>query len=131
MKSLFGNRVKKDSVISDVGMTMSELFSRFPEIPKDLQREPLLEAFAATFGDLLRVAQDPSACSQQHSAGNHYYLKLISPMKILMYGLSTKEKVLQQLQELLDKHAADPDGFAVSLLPEDTAERDVRGPGCV
>jgi hypothetical protein len=34
-----------------------------------------------------------------------------------MYGLATKEKVLQQLQELLDRHAADPEGFAASLLP--------------
>jgi len=111
-------------------MTVHELVARFPEIPPDLRDEPLLAQFAETFDDLLRQAQDPSACSQQYSAANHYYLKLIGPLKIYMYGLSTREKVRQQLQELLERHAADPDGFAASLLPEDTAPQEVKGPGC-
>ncbi|MFQ5709220.1 MAG: hypothetical protein ACE5HO_17320 [bacterium] len=111
-------------------MTVEELTTRFPEIPGDLHNEPLLEQYAETFGELLRLAQDPSACSSQYSAGNHYYLKLIGPIKIYMYGLSTKEKVLRQMRELIDQHAADPDGFAAGLLPEDTASEEVKGPGC-
>ncbi|RMF70351.1 MAG: hypothetical protein D6743_00400 [Calditrichaeota bacterium] len=111
-------------------MTVAELVSRFPEIPQDLHDEPLLERFAETFDDLLRTAQNPSACSQQYSAENHYYLKLIGPLKIYMYGLSTREKVLEQLAELLERHAADPTGFAASLLPADTGDREVKGPGC-
>lgn len=111
-------------------MTVQELIARFPEIPNEFHTEPLLAKFAATFADILRVAQDPSACSQQYSAGNHYYLKLIGPLKIYMYGLSTKEKVLKQMQDLLERYAADPEGFAASLLPDDTAENEVKGPGC-
>jgi hypothetical protein len=98
-------------------MSVDELLARFPEIPRDLQREPVLARFAETLGALLRQAQNPSACTTEYSPAHHYYLKLIGPLKIYMYGLATKEKVLQQLQELLDRHAADPEGFAASLLP--------------
>ena len=51
-------------------------------------------------------------------------------MKIYMYGLASKEKVLGQLQEFLDEYAKNPDGFAAGLLPDDTAENEVKGPGC-
>jgi hypothetical protein len=43
---------------------------------------------------------------------------------------TTREGVLAELQKLLVRHETDPGGFAASLLPEDTAEREVRGPGC-
>ena len=111
-------------------MTVQELVAGFPEIPNDLHNEPVLAQFAETFEDLLRVAHKQSACSTQQDAGNHYYLKLIGPMGIYRYGLSTRQKVLKQIQDLLDQHKADPDGFAASLLPADTAAKEVKGPGC-
>lgn len=114
---------KPDSRVSAPAMSMEELVTRFSEIPRDLHREPVLARFAETFGDLLRQAQNPSACTTEYSPGHHYYLKLIGPMKIFMYGLAPKEKVLQQLQELLDRCAADPAGFAASLLPTDSEKR--------
>lgn len=111
-------------------MNIQELLARFPEIPKDLHHEPLLEKYAATFGDLLKVARNPSACSAQYDAANHFYLKLIGPMKIYMYGLSTKEKVLNQMQDLIERYEEDPDGFAASLLPGEVAACEQKGPGC-
>jgi hypothetical protein len=111
-------------------MTVQELVARFPEIPQDLQEEPLLAQYAVAFGDQLRVARNPGACSAQHDAANHYYLKLVSPIRLYMYKLSTREKVLKQLQELLDQYRADPIGFVASLAPRDAAETEVRGPGC-
>ena len=84
-------------------MTPSELIMRFPEIPAELHGEPVLAAFAEAMGPLLKQAVKPSPCSTQHDATNHYYLKLIGPMAILGYGLSTKEKVIGQLQEFIDK----------------------------
>ncbi len=111
-------------------MTIQELITRFPEIPADLHNESLLSEFAETFGGLLRIASKPSACSTAHDAGNHYYLKLIGPMDIYRYGLSTKEKVLEQLHEFLNQHKNDPDGFAACLLPADIAAKEVKGPGC-
>ena len=99
-------------------MTVQELATRFPEIPKDLLDEPTLERLAETFDQLLRSARNPSACSTQHGAANHYYLKLIGPLSIYGYGLSTREQVLWELQGLLERHAADPQGFSASLAAD-------------
>jgi hypothetical protein len=111
-------------------MTVSELIARFPEIPRDLHGEPVLARFAETFGPLLRVARSPSACATHHDAPNHYYLKLVGPMSIYGYGLSSRERVLGELDQLLERHAADPAGFAASLVPAGASEREARGPGC-
>ena len=105
-------------------MTVKDLVGKFPEIPQNLHGEPLLKRFAEVFGELLQVARKPSPCSTQHDPENHYYLKLIGPLSIHGYGLSTREKVLDQLQELLDRHQANPPGFASSLVSGDKAARE-------
>jgi len=111
-------------------MTVGELTARFPEVPADLSEEPTLVEFADTFDGLLRAARRPSACAAAHDAANHYYLKLVGPLSIYRYGLSTRERTLGELRALLDAHAADPGGFAASLVPVDAAPREQRGPGC-
>ena len=111
-------------------MTIDELIARFPEIPASLHGEPLLQRYAEGLGEILEVARQPSPCATGHDAANHYYLKLIGPMAIHGYGLSSLEKVLGQLQSLLDQYHADPAGFGRTLLPADTATEEVRGPGC-
>lgn len=111
-------------------MTVQELISRFPAIPGSLHDEPILAQFATAFADLLAVAQQPSPCSTSHSAENHYYLKLVGPLAIHGYGLSNREKVLGQIQELLDRQATNAEDFAASLLPADTTTTETKGPGC-
>lgn len=111
-------------------MTVQELVARFPEIPQDLHREPILAQYAEAFGDQLHIARNPGACSAGYDAANHYYLRLVGPIRLYWYKLSTREKVLKQLQELLDQHRADPAGFVASLVPDEVAESEVRGPGC-
>lgn len=111
-------------------MTVHELIARFPEIPADLHDEPLLARLAEAWGDLLRVARKPSACSTQHDAGNWYYLKLIGPMSIYGYGLTPRAELLAELHDLLARSHADPAGFAASLLSPETAGKEVKGPGC-
>lgn len=111
-------------------MTVHELIARFPEVSPDLAGEPTLAQFADTFGELLAVARKPSNCSVQHDAANHYYLKLIGPISIYGYGLSSRDRLREQLRLLLERHAEDPDGFATSLLPDGVAAREMRGPGC-
>ncbi len=111
-------------------MTVQELVQRFPEVPADLRDEPLLAELAEACDDLLRVARKPSACSTGHDAANHYYLALLGPLSIYGYGLSTRERVVGQLRELLDRRNADPSGFARSLLPAGVADSEVHGPGC-
>jgi hypothetical protein len=99
-------------------MTVDELVGRFPELPGDLHSEAALAEFATTFESLLRVAVKPSACSEHHTDENRYYLKLIGPMEIYRYGLYTRERVLDEIQKLLDGHRGNPDGFATSLLSD-------------
>jgi len=111
-------------------MTVQELVARFPEIPADVRAEPVLERFAFTLGYLLSLSNKPSPCSSHHDAGNHFYLKLVGPLAIYGYGLTPREKLLAQLEELIRRHDSDPDGFAASLLPEDVVAHEVRGPGC-
>ena len=111
-------------------MRVSELIARFPEIPADLHQEPVLAELAEACGPLLAVARKPSACATQYDAANQYYLALITPIGIYGYGLAKREKLLQQLQDLVDRQRADPAGFAASLLPANTVAAEVRGPGC-
>jgi hypothetical protein len=111
-------------------MTVQELVARFPEIPPDLHGEPLLAEYAQVFGEQLYIARNPGACSGSYDAANHYYLNLIGPIRLYWYKLSTREKVLKKLQELLDQYRADPEGFVGGLVPQDAAQREVRGPGC-
>lgn len=111
-------------------MTIDELIARFPEIPASLRGEPMLKRYAECLGEFLESARQPSPCATSHDAANHYYLKLIGPMAIHGYGLSSLEKVLGQMQGLLDQYQADPAGFGRALLPRDTASEEVRGPGC-
>lgn len=111
-------------------MTVDQLIARFPEIPADLRDEPVLAEFADKLHDLLSVARKPSACSTGHDSGNHFYLELVGPITYYGYGLATRERVLGDLQELIDRHDEDPEALAESLLPEDTRAREVKGPGC-
>ena len=111
-------------------MTIDDLTARFPEIPADLRDEPALAEFAEAFGAQLAVAEKPSACLAEQSAGNHYYMKLVNPIAIYAMGLAKREMVLKQIGDLVAGHKADPEGFAASLLPENVAAQEVRGPGC-
>ena len=111
-------------------MEVRELRARFPEVPADLAEEPLLRRFAEELDPLLRIAVKPSPCAQRHDAANHYYLKLIGPLAIYGYRLASREKTLEQLTDLLERNAAEPAAFAASLLTDDVAPSEVRGPGC-
>lgn len=111
-------------------MTTDELLARFPEIPPSLRGEPLVATYAETFDTLLRAARMPSACATSHDAANHYYMKLIGPLAIYGYGLSTRAAVLEEIGQLLERQRADPQGFAASLVGPAAADREVRGPGC-
>jgi hypothetical protein len=111
-------------------MTTTDLTSRFPEIPADLHDDPVLAEFSECFGPQLAIAEKPSACSAEGSAGNAYYMKLVNPIAIYAMGLAKREGVIAQLQELIDGYRANPEGFALTLLPENVAATEIRGPDC-
>ena len=99
-------------------MTVAELVTRFPEIPQDLHREPILAQFADVFDELLQQASKPSACTKDHTPAHKYYLKLVGPMDIYRYGLYTRERVLNEVQKLLDAQAQSPDTLNTTLLAD-------------
>ncbi len=104
-------------------MDVQELITRFPEIPEVLHEEPILKRHAEVFGDLLRTAWKPSACSaDQQTAENVVYMKLIAPMGILAYGLSAPEKTMAQLEALLEAYRLHPEKFLAELIPPDVAQ---------
>ena len=111
-------------------MHVDQLIARFPEVSGDLRNEPTLAEFAETFDELLAVARKPGNCSTGYDAGNHFYLALIGPIGYYRFGLASRERVLEDLRALLDRHAADPEGFVSSLLPGGTVAREVKGPDC-
>lgn len=111
-------------------MNVEELITRFPEIKEDLVEEPLLARFAEAFGDQLSVAIPPAPCSTEYEPANYYYLKLMNPIAFYHLGLNTRDKVLQHLQSFLDQYAANPEYLVASLVPQNSATREVRGPGC-
>ena len=111
-------------------MTVPELIARFPEVPAGLHSLPVLEEFARSFDSLLKASRAPSPCSQEHDAANHYYLKLIGPLSIHGYGLSTQEQVIEEMTGMIRRHTEDPEGFAAGLIPATVSELERRGPGC-
>ena len=101
-------------------MTREELVGRFPEIPQDLHTETSLETFAQVFDRYLVSAAKPSACSDDWNPENRAYMKLVGPMDIYRYGLSTRERVLQQIDELIGAYKASPDEFEREMMLEAT-----------
>lgn len=101
-------------------MTVSELVSRFPEIPGDLHCEVVLETFAETFDGYLATAAKPSACSSDWTPENCAYMKLVGPVDIYRYGLSDRDKVVGQLQTLVSEYEASTDAFEASMFAGNT-----------
>lgn len=104
-------------------MTVTDLIQRFDEIPAVLHQEPALARFAEVFDPLLQQAMPPSPCQgSQHTAGNKIYIRLITPMGILNYGLSTPEKTVTRMQALMEEYLADQTAFVAATVPPDTPE---------
>ncbi|MFZ5864055.1 MAG: hypothetical protein ACOYXR_14620 [Nitrospirota bacterium] len=107
-------------------MTVVEFIRRFREIPPDLHHESVLEEFAATFDEWLKIANKPSNCTTNYDAGHYAYMKLVAPMGIYGFRLCSREDCLQQLRTLIEQHRADPAGFRAGLVSKDTMATDDR-----
>ena len=97
-------------------MTVDELLARFPQIPADLREEPVLGMFADTFGDHLLGAEKPSACAADHTAENLIYLKLLGPVDIHAFGLFSRDRLIQELDNMVKEHGKDPEEFVSKML---------------
>ena len=100
-------------------MTVEELLARFPEVPRDLQAEPVLERYVAAFGPLLRIAQKPSPCVGAGGDMEHvFYTRLVNDLAIYGVGLARRDRTLARLQATLDARAKQPATFACTLVPQ-------------
>jgi hypothetical protein len=99
-------------------MTVDELLSLFPEVPRDLRDEPVLAAYVKAFGPLLRLARKPSPCMGSGGDAEHqFYTRLVNDLAIYGIGLARRERTLARLQATLDQHCKQPATFACTLVP--------------
>ena len=110
-------------------MTVDELLARFPEVPRDLRDDPVLAAYAAAFGPLLRLATKPSPCmGQGGDLPHHLYTRLVNDLAIYGIGLARRDRTLARLQATLDAHRKQPATFACTLVPPKAPG--TKRPGC-
>ena len=99
-------------------MTVRELLSLFPEIPRDLLDEPILAEYVDAFGPLLRVAEKPSPCVGNNGDAQHaFYLRLVNDLAIYGVRLATRDRTLARLRATLEQHRKQPATFACTLVP--------------
>ena len=99
-------------------MTVDEFLARFPEVPRDLRDESVLERYVVVFGPLLRLAQKPSPCVGAGGDMEHvFYTRLVNDLAIYAVGLARRDRTLARLQATLDAHAKQPATFGCTLVP--------------
>jgi hypothetical protein len=99
-------------------MTVDEFLARFPEVPRDLRDESVLERYVVAFGSLLRLAQKPSPCVGAGGDMEHvFYTRFVNDLAIYGVGLARRDRTLARLQATLDAHAKQPVTFGCMLVP--------------
>ena len=101
-------------------LTVDAFLALFPEVPRDLREEPVLEEFVHAFGPQLRVAEKPSPCVARDGGGDaphHFYTRLVNDLAIYGIGLAKRERTLQRLERLLGEYRKQPATFACTLIP--------------
>jgi len=99
-------------------MTVDELLARFPEVPRDLRDEPVLEEYAGAFGPQLRAARKPTPCMRDGGDAEHvFYTRLVNDLAIYGIGLAKRDRTLARLQALLTQYRRQPATFACTLVP--------------
>ncbi len=99
-------------------MSVDEFLARFPEVPRDLGDEAVLEEYARAFGPLLRVAQKPTPCMGDGGDAQHvFYMRLVNDLAIYGIGLAKRDRTLARLSLLLEQHRKQPATFACTLVP--------------
>ncbi len=99
-------------------MTVDELLARFPEVPRDLRDEPVLEEYAGAFAPQLRAARKPTPCMRDGGDAEHvFYTRLVNDLAIYGIGLAKRDRTLARLQALLTQYRRQPATFACTLVP--------------
>jgi hypothetical protein len=99
-------------------MSVDELLARFPEVPRDLRDEPVLQEYARAFGPLLRMAQKPTPCMRDGGDAPHaFYTRLVNDLAIYGIGLAKRDRTLARLSALLEQYRKQPATFGCTLVP--------------
>ncbi len=99
-------------------MTVDELLARFPEVPRDLRDEPVVEEYVKAFGPQLRVAKKPAPCMRGGGDAEHvFYTRLLNDLAIYGIGLAKRDRTLARLAALLERYREQPATFACTLVP--------------
>jgi len=98
-------------------MTVDEFLARFPEVPRDLSGEPVLQEYVKAFGVLLRLAQKPSPCVGDGGDHQHiFYVRLVNDLAIYGVGLARRDRTLARLAATLAEYRKQPATFACSVI---------------
>ena len=99
-------------------MSVDELLARFPEVPRDLRDEPILQEYTRAFGPLLRLAEKPTPCMRDGGDAPHvFYMRLVNDLAIYGIGLAKRDRTLARLSALLEQYRMHPATFACTLVP--------------
>jgi hypothetical protein len=99
-------------------MTVEEFLARFPEVPPDLGREPVLAEYVKAFGPQLRVARKPAPCMRDGGGAQHvFYTRLVNDLAIYGIGLARRDRTLARLEKVLEDYRRQPATFACTLVP--------------
>ena len=99
-------------------LSVDEFLARFPEVPRDLRDEPVLQEYTRAFGPLLRVAEKPTPCVGTGGDAQHvFYTRLVNDLAIYGIGLAKRDRTLARLSTLLDQYRKQPATFACTLVP--------------
>jgi hypothetical protein len=99
-------------------MSVDEFLARFPEVPRELGEEPVLQEYTRAFGPLLRVAQKPTPCMGAGGDAQHvFYTRLVTDLAIYGIGLAKRDRTLARLSLLLEQYRKQPATFACTLVP--------------
>jgi hypothetical protein len=99
-------------------MTVAELLTLFPEVPRDLRDEPVLAEYVEAFERLLRVARKPSPCMREGGDAEHmFYTRLVNDLAIYGMGLAKRDRTLARLRATLEQYRKAPATFACTLVP--------------
>jgi hypothetical protein len=105
-------------------MTVGEFLARFPEVPRDLENEPVLAQYVDAFGDLLREARKPTPCmgTEGGDAGHRFYTALVNDLAIYGIGLAKRDRTLTRLAKRLEDYRKQPATYACTLVPHRTPD---------
>ncbi|HEY2993205.1 MAG TPA: hypothetical protein VGM22_10345 [Methylomirabilota bacterium] len=105
-------------------MTVDEFLARFPEVPRDLENEPVLAQYVDAFGLLLREARKPTPCmgTEGGDAGHRFYTALVNDLAIYGIGLAKRDRTLTRLAKRLEDYRKQPATYACTLVPHRTPD---------